>query len=348
MNLQPLSEWSETGSNLIFIFSPERAGSTMLQLMLESHSRIYGLPEPNLLPPLKYLGYFDVAPFGAAYEPINQSLGVREFIGHLPGKEADYITACRAYANTLYRKVISGHESAYYFVDKTPANVLVWDMIVQLYPAAKYIVLRRHPYALIDSCARSFYLNDYAKMAAENTRLVEHIRAVVEFLEESPVAKLTTSFETLTEHAEEEAKRILQFLELEMEPTVVNYGNRPHETGAMGDPITAAGQTRPQERRAWQWAGNFASKPGHKAIADKMLAKISDGEMAIYGYPRAEWMKPVQAWLQKERPAVQRLENPSYQWQRKIYFILRGIVKKCIPRKWLVTLRYYCDVLLRP
>ena len=71
---------------LLFLISPPRSGSTMLQRMLASHSQIHTHPEPHLLTPLHYLGYYatvDAAP----YDHVNAARALREFTEELPGGE---------------------------------------------------------------------------------------------------------------------------------------------------------------------------------------------------------------------------------------------------------------------
>lgn len=51
---------------LIFLISAPRSGSTLLQRMLGSHSKIMIHPEPHILTPLAHLGYYhkvDRAPY---------------------------------------------------------------------------------------------------------------------------------------------------------------------------------------------------------------------------------------------------------------------------------------------
>ena len=49
--------------NLVFLVGSPRSGSTLLQRMVGSHSRVFTHPEPHLITPLAYLGYYALAPF---------------------------------------------------------------------------------------------------------------------------------------------------------------------------------------------------------------------------------------------------------------------------------------------
>ena len=113
---------------VVFVIGSPRSGSTMLARMLGSHSKIYGRPEPHMLTPLAHLGYYqnvDKAP----YDHILAAEAIREFVADLPRGEQDYIDACRAYADTLYLRMLSTRPGKELFLDKTPAYGLVLDFI---------------------------------------------------------------------------------------------------------------------------------------------------------------------------------------------------------------------------
>ena len=151
---------------LLFVISPPRGGSTLLQQMLGSHSQIYTHPEPHLITPLAYLGYHDTVD-KAPYDHINGAEAIRLFVGKLPRGEDDYLDALRAYSDTLYGRMLepSGQR---YFLDKTPAYATVLPFLTKLYPQAKYVVLTRHPLAVMSSYANSFFVGSWHDAQAFN------------------------------------------------------------------------------------------------------------------------------------------------------------------------------------
>ena len=81
--------------SLVFVISPPRAGSTLLQRMMGAHSEIFTHPEPHLISPIAHLGVYgnvDKAP----YDHINAAEATKSFIEGLPGGEQDYLDALRA------------------------------------------------------------------------------------------------------------------------------------------------------------------------------------------------------------------------------------------------------------
>ena len=63
---------------------------------------------------------------------------MREFVADLPGGEADYLDACRAYTDVLYGRMLAARgKGKRFFLDKTPANALVLAVHRQALPAAR-------------------------------------------------------------------------------------------------------------------------------------------------------------------------------------------------------------------
>jgi len=318
----------------------------MLQLMLESHSRIAGLPEPNLLPPLQYLGYYGGFQTGTVYEPVNQAQGLKEFADYLGG-EALYIDACRNYAQTYYQKALESKKGAQYFLDKTPSNVLIWPLLVKMFPAAHYVILTRHPYAIIHSYAKSFFTGDFSKMKQENTRIPEHIRAVSEVLRADCVLSHTVRYEDLVEQPESSVRKILNFLELNFEPAVIHYGSVPHRLGTMGDPLTALKEKQPQKNYAHLWTASYKRDPSLVGYSDDLLKCLSDDDFTVYGYPKQTLLNPLSDQGVSSMSPPPQNTAAGYHLQRKVFFKLKQWSGGGLFRKMIERIRYYCDVLLR-
>jgi hypothetical protein len=61
------------------------------------------------------------------------------------------------------------------FLDKTPAYGLVLPFLAKLYPRARYVVLTRHPLAVLSSYAGSFFEGDYDAAVAFNDILGRYV-----------------------------------------------------------------------------------------------------------------------------------------------------------------------------
>src|SRR5437016_1728195 len=91
----------------------------------------------------------------------NAEQAIRELVADLPRGEEDYLDALRAYADTLYGRLLATAPGKRFFLDKTPAYALVLPFLTRLYPKAHYVVLTRHPLAVLSSWVESFFDGDY-------------------------------------------------------------------------------------------------------------------------------------------------------------------------------------------
>jgi hypothetical protein len=66
---------------LLFLISPPRSGSTLLQRMLGSHSQVFTFPEPHLITPLAFLGYHDLVD-KAPFDHINAAEAIKTISMH--------------------------------------------------------------------------------------------------------------------------------------------------------------------------------------------------------------------------------------------------------------------------
>ena len=113
----------------VFVLSSVRSGSTLLRVLLNSHSQIRAPHEMHL-----------------RTLHVNMS---RDFT-------ADAMQALELdkdeLEHTLWDRLLHlelGRSGKQIIVDKTPPNTLVWPRLHRCWPSARYIVLLRHPAAVI-------------------------------------------------------------------------------------------------------------------------------------------------------------------------------------------------------
>lgn len=328
---------------LIFVLSPPRAGSTLLQRMLGAHSAIFTHPEPHLITPLAFLGYHDTVD-AAPYDHVNAAEAIRSFVDGLPGGETDYLDALRAYADTLYGRMLATGEGKTRFLDKTPAYALVWPFLTRLYPHAKYVVLTRHPLAVFSSYAQSFFNGDWQAAHRFNPVVERYVPALAALLRTRPVPLIHVAYERLVAAPERELERVFAYLGLENEPEAVNYQRTEMKAG-MGDPINVDRHKRPTTSSVHKWAAELQADPNKRSLAQQMLARVSDEDLRDWGTPREQLWEPLQAAGGKPPPKP--VLN-SYTLQRRVMLALRrGVHARPEGERLVRRLRYYCDVILR-
>ena len=328
--------------NLIFVVCSPRSGSTLLQRMLGSHSAIHTHPEPHLLTPLNYLGYYDTVD-KAPYDHINAAQAMREFCAELPNGEQDYLDALRCYTSTLYERVLEPTEKLF-FLDKTPEYATVLPFLTRLYPKAKYVVLTRHPLAIWHSQVHSFFGGDYAAALETNPIVPKYVRAIGDFLVEPPVPYVHVRYEDLVQAPQEQMTRVLAHIGLEFEPAVVDYGTTRHVTKSYGDPMAVEKHTRPVTDSMETWAADLNANPEALKLARQMLADLDPDHLQALGYPNDAILE---ALGRHSAHATKTTSLNSYRLKRQVLLRLRKNIHENKLGDAVKKVRYYCDVLLR-
>lgn len=333
---------------LIFVIGPPRSGSTLLMRMLSSHSAIYSRAEPHLLTPLAHLGYYDTVD-AAPFDQLQAQQSVREFVAELPGGEADYLDACRAYTDILYGRMLAAcGKGKSFFLDKTPANALVLPFIATLYPGARYIVLTRHPAAIWSSYANSFFDGNYVAARKFNPVLNRYVPAMARFIRDRPVPYVRVGYEELVQNPEAEIRRVFEFLGVPFEAGAIDYGTHDHESKGLGDPLGVPQHSRPVTDSVVKWAHELAGDPAKLAIVRDMVGSIPDADLETWGFPRATFFAPVEAAARagaKPPPAPPFFDR--YRLQRKVLVMLRRNIQHNAFGRVVKRVRMVCDVLLR-
>lgn len=199
----------------IFIVGLPRAGSTLLEQILSSHSQVDGTLElPNILSLSQRLRRRGRQSGGQGYPAILAELSDDELVAF--GER--FITDTR-----IHRK------GAPLFIDKMPNNFRHIGLIHLILPNAKFIDARRHSMA----CCFSFYkqlfaegqefsydLTDAGRYYADYVRLMDHWDDVL------PGKVLRVQYEEVVDDLEPQVRRMLDYCGLEFEQACVDY----HET----------------------------------------------------------------------------------------------------------------------
>ena len=203
----------------VIVFSAPRSGSTLIRVILGSHSELYAPPEL----PLKHLGV------RAETEWIKASLDGLQ----LTTEDLEHMLWDRVLAEALRR---SGKPR---LVVKTPSNVLVWERIAACWPDARFVFLLRHPAAAVASLHSSF---DPAWRPEEAGSMEESVARGLRYMNvveeaRSALPGLTVRYEELTAEPERVVRELCEFLGLTFEPGMLDYGAFDHAgfTPGLGD-----------------------------------------------------------------------------------------------------------------
>jgi tetratricopeptide (TPR) repeat protein len=195
----------------IFIVGMPRAGSTLVEQLLSSHSRVEGLGELSALPTLVENLYGHAG--GPQHWPmLVQRLKASDF--RAIGEE--YLTMTRALRQT----------GAPFFTDKLPNNFQLTGLIHLVLPNAKIIDIRRHPLDCGFSCFKHHFPKGHrfaCDLGDIGSRYVDYVRLMAHFDDVLPGKVHRVIYENLVQNFEAEVRRLLAFLELPFEPQCLQF-----------------------------------------------------------------------------------------------------------------------------
>jgi tetratricopeptide (TPR) repeat protein len=187
----------------VFIVGMPRSGTTLLEQICSSHSRIFGAGELEAIP-----------------------LIARKLAGQ-QGDDSSQAEARRraADAHVLYLHKLG--QGAVRVVDKFPDNILLVGLIARLFPRARIIYCSRDPRDISLSCyfqrfadkaqPFSYDLADCGRRCRAVQRLAAH------WLKLLPLHMIEVNYETLVGDLEGESRRLIEFLGLDWEPACLDF-----------------------------------------------------------------------------------------------------------------------------
>jgi hypothetical protein len=331
---------------LVFLIGAPRSGTTLLARMLAAHSLVYGRAEPHLVTPIAHLGYFGKVQ-KAPYDPQNVEQAIHEIVGELKRGEDGYLDALRAYCDSLYAQMMElAPDGKRLFLDKTPAYALVLPFLARLYPHAKYVVLTRHPLAVLSSYAESFFDGDYAVAIAHNPVLQRYVPALARFVRERPVPLAWVKYEELVRDPEAHFRRVCEHLGIPFEERAIRYGESGEEFKGLGDPTGVQRHTRPVTSSVGKWAAEIAADPATLGLVSKVLDELDPADLETLGYPRERIVADLAAARGAAVPV--KAKGPlRYRMERKLLVALRRNIHHNALGRAARRLRFALDVLLR-
>jgi hypothetical protein len=186
-----------------FILCSVRSGSTLLRVLLNSHSQLFAPQELHFrFIRVRLTRHWSKRAMG--------ELG-------LDKEGLEYLLWDRI----LHRQLSASGKPR--LVSKTPSDVFIADRIRACWPDARFIFLLRHPAAI----ARSRLAVARDRDPEKNVRVV---RRYCEALEAARQAYdgITVRYEDLTADPAGETRRICEYLGVEWEPAMLEYGRGDH------------------------------------------------------------------------------------------------------------------------
>jgi len=244
----------------IFIVGLPRAGSTLLEQILASHSQVEGTMElPDIM---AMVGRF-------------AGRGSQESALQYPNVLAGLSHAELEALGSEYLERTAVHRAgAAHFVDKMPNNFAHIGFIHLILPQAKIIDARRHPIACGFSVFKqlfahgqnfSYSLQDIGRYYRDYARLMSHWDAVL------PGRVCRVHYEAVVENTEQEVRRLLAYCGLEFEPACLEF----HRTRRQVRTASSEQVRQPIYKDAVEQWRNFEKHLAPLAEALGPLAQVS-------------------------------------------------------------------------
>jgi hypothetical protein len=186
----------------VFIMSPVRSGSTLLRMLLNAHSRLHS---PHEL----HIRRLEVGYGSKLSQKAMSALDLeRGDLEHL------------LWDRVMHRELVRSGKD--FVVEKTPSNAFVYERIRDCWPDARFVFLLRHPVSI----TQSWHEGDpdkrsYDEAAADALRYMKAVDKA-----RSALTGHTVRYEDITADPEKEMRRLCDFLDLDFEPTMLDYGKK--------------------------------------------------------------------------------------------------------------------------
>jgi len=196
----------------IFILGMPRAGSTLLEQILSSHSLVDGTQElPNILAIVQHLRTQN-----KDFNRLNYPRALTELTSdELNALGKKYIDETQTY-----------RQAAPYFIDKMPNNFRHIGLIKSILPNCKIIDIRRHPLSCCFSCFKQLFAEGQ-EFSYNLEDLGHYYKDYVELMnywhERFPGEILHVQYEDVVEDLSSQVQRILDYCELPFEEACLNY-----------------------------------------------------------------------------------------------------------------------------
>ena len=204
------NNWGHTASDPIFIVGLPRSGSTLIEQILSSHSKVEGTMElPNILNMARELG-----------TGTKDQTNYPEVLSKLSKNEIE----------SLGKKYLSEtkfiRSSLPIFIDKMPNNFSHIGLIHLILPNAKIIDARRNPLDTCFSCYKQLFargqmftydLNEIARYYVNYIKLMDHWDEVL------PGKVHKVAYEDMVQNQEQETRKLLNYCNLPFEEQCLKF-----------------------------------------------------------------------------------------------------------------------------
>ncbi|MCP3671090.1 MAG: tetratricopeptide repeat protein [Gammaproteobacteria bacterium] len=202
----------------IFFVGFPRSGTTLLEQILDSHHRIIAIEEKNML--------------GSVEAEFKN--GAEDYSIRLANLEQNELMTLRSQYWERAQHILEEEINGRLLLDKFPLNIIDLGFAYRLFPEAKVIVALRDPRDVCLSC----FIQDFSPNSAmanfydlrESAEYYSKVMGLwLQYKEAVPLDFTYVRYEDLVNDQEGETKRLLDFLNLDWDESVLSYWNKARE-----------------------------------------------------------------------------------------------------------------------
>ena len=267
-------------SDLIILASQPRAGSTLLQRLVASHSDVATTSEPWLLLPLLAWREPQLV-HDARYDNRLARLGVRTFLESMPDGEAAYREGVRRMGAHLYDRAVEG-TGATTFLDKTPRYYYILPDFHRTFPDADTVVLLRNPLSVLASVLTTWIGDDWLLLHRYRDDLLEAPARLLNAARASHVS--VVRYEDLVQDPESTLRGLCDNLGLAFEPDMLTYESVSNAQWTLGDQTCITTEQRPVAKSVEKWKRLAAEHPQAWRVFTDYLDWLGPSTFEEMGY----------------------------------------------------------------
>jgi tetratricopeptide (TPR) repeat protein len=287
-------------SQLVFLISQPRSGSTMTQRMLAAHSRIFSTAEPWLMLHPMYAMRTEGIQTDYSARLAHQAL--EDVAQSFPNGMQTYREGIRRMGEHLYGSLLEEREEDI-FLDKTPRYYQIIPELLDTFPEARLLFLVRNPAAVFVSIWKTWIGNNWQLLSEHRADLLIALERIAQGWKTAGQRGLLFRYEDLVSDPEGEVQRICEHLDITFEPDMLDYSKAQVGKGRMGDPVNVGKHDQAVTDYTDQWKQRV-EHPWLGFLLEEYIKHLDPAILRGLGYDYVEILLDIQA-LRKSHPEIE-------------------------------------------
>lgn len=271
---------------LFFIISLPRSGSTLLQRLLMAHPKVRTCGEPWLALPLALMFERD-----GGFRTYGHASLVRSGVNlceKLPGGEKRLMQIFGRCAESVYGELSQESEAGICFIDKTPRYYKIIPQLVEMFPDAGFIVLRRDPLAVFASII-NYIEGKLHLLPTWEQDIVEGLPKLAEAIDLLGERAIMIDYEGLVSEPNSTLRKIYRFMDLEFDSLHIDLSQTYVERG---DQTGMRKYREVSSASICGWKDTMNSFP-RKSIAVSWLKRVEESAFTKLGYSKDDCLERI-------------------------------------------------------